>query len=560
MRNLSRRAVIGLLVLCAAFTLLIIAVGAIGVSGVRSSSDVSRSIVGDELATTDATSHTGRAMDRAHLEGVELFLTTDPAKAAQIERHLFDVTLPEVEADLTTLTQLHSDDSAAEQADIRAFATQWAAVRDLLTPVRTPGPSPARAAQLDAAFAPLSAHIDSLITRETSDARAGQASAHSTSTETTWTVVIALLIGVLAAVFLGQAGVRRIRRAIKPENEQLEFAETLQVTDTEREAHELLKRHLERAISGTTATVLNRNNSADRLEAMTVVDDESPLVLSLLQADPRSCLAIRSARAHSQDQATPPLLSCGVCGDCPGSSTCTPFTVSGEVIGAVLVTGPETPNESDQRRIRDSVSQAAPVIANLRNLAIAEMRAATDSLTGLPNKRAVGDTLKRMLAHASRTVAPLSMLTIDLDHFKSINDRLGHPVGDQALATVAAAISSVLRASDFAGRNGGEEFAVLLPDTDLEGAKTVSEKIRIAISGVDVPGADPKLTASLGLAVYPEHATTAEQLERLSDAALYTAKRAGRNRVEIAEPTAGHADPGSSLAEAATRTNGIPQN
>jgi diguanylate cyclase (GGDEF)-like protein len=226
-----------------------------------------------------------------------------------------------------------------------------------------------------------------------------------------------------------------------------------------------------------------------------------------------------------------------VCGQCPGRSTCTPFTVSGEVIGAVLVTRPETAGEMDGERIRESVAQAAPALANLRNLAIAELRAATDSLTGLPNKRAVNDTLKRMLAHASRSITPLAMLVIDLDHFKAINDQLGHPVGDQALANVGAALTSALRASDFAGRNGGEEFVVLLPDTNLAGALATAEKIRVAVAAIELPTADVTLTASLGLAIYPDHAANAERLERLADAALYTAKRAGRNRVETAAPT-----------------------
>ena len=126
----------------------------------------------------------------------------------------------------------------------------------------------------------------------------------------------------------------------------------------------------------------------------------------------------------------------------------------------------------------DSVTQAAPVLANLRNLALAEARAATDALTGLPNKRACADTLKRMVAHAGRSVSPLSALLLDLDHFKQINDTFGHGIGDDALAAVGDVISTNLRTSDFAGRYGGEEFLVLLPDTDREGAAQAAEKLR----------------------------------------------------------------------------------
>jgi diguanylate cyclase (GGDEF)-like protein len=180
------------------------------------------------------------------------------------------------------------------------------------------------------------------------------------------------------------------------------------------------------------------------------------------------------------------------------------------------------------------VNQAAPVLANLRNLAIAEIRAATDSLTGLPNKRAVTDTLKRMFAQASRTGGALSIVLLDLDHFKDINDRHGHPVGDQALANVGAVLRSVLRAGDFAGRNGGEEFALLLPGTDVSAARDIAERVRAGIGEISLPGVDVTVTASLGIAGYPDHAAALDRLERLADAALYLAKRSGRNRVEVA--------------------------
>ncbi len=176
------------------------------------------------------------------------------------------------------------------------------------------------------------------------------------------------------------------------------------------------------------------------------------------------------------------------------------------------------------------------MVANLRNLAIAELRAATDSLTGLPNKRAVGDTLKRMLAQASRTLTPLGLLVLDLDHFKDLNDRFGHQVGDQVLAGVGAALRAAVRDSDFAGRNGGEEFAVMLPDTDVTGAIETAERIRAAFADITVPGLDLTISASIGVAIYPDHAVSPERLERLADSALFVAKRMGRDRVEVATP------------------------
>jgi len=282
--------------------------------------------------------------------------------------------------------------------------------------------------------------------------------------------------------------------------------------------------------------VLNRNNSADRLEAVTPLPPGSPLRAGLRGAQPRSCLAVRSGRTHQENGGRPALLSCPVCAPVPGCSSCVPLTVGGEVIGSVLLSRPAPYSEAEEQRIRESVGQAAPVLANLRNLAVAEIRAATDGLTGLPNKRAVTDALNRTFAQAATTMAPLALILLDLDHFKQVNDQGGHAVGDQVLANVGATIRGVLRAGDFAGRNGGEEFAVLLPDTDIDAATEIAERVRVAIAEISLPGADVSVTASIGVAGFPGHASTLDRLERLADAALYLAKRKGRNRVELAEP------------------------
>jgi diguanylate cyclase (GGDEF)-like protein len=228
------------------------------------------------------------------------------------------------------------------------------------------------------------------------------------------------------------------------------------------------------------------------------------------------------------------------------------------VIGSVLLIRPAPYTEGEEQRIREGVGQAAPVLANLRNLAVAEIRAATDGLTGLPNQRAVADALKRTFAQATTTQAPLALLLIDLDHFKQVNDQRGHPVGDQVLASVGATLRSVLRTRDFAGRKGGEEFAVLLPDTEIAAALEIAERVRAAIAEISLPGTDVSVTASLGVAGFPGHASTLDRLERLADAALYVAKRHGRNRVELAEPASADADADPDADAAATATATVP--
>jgi diguanylate cyclase (GGDEF)-like protein len=349
-----------------------------------------------------------------------------------------------------------------------------------------------------------------------------------------------LLIVLLSAAFAGAGGLlmRRLRRheQLRQDTEfayhssQREFSETLQVTENEAEAHALVKRHLERSLPGAEIVVLNRNNSQDRLDAATAVAPASALAGKLIDSSPKSCLAVRLGRAHEQAKGDEPLLACLLCSD-HERTTCVPSLVGGEVIGSVLVSH-DVPLTMPQRsRIHESVGQAAPVLADLRNLAIAEVRAATDGLTGLPNARALRDSLVRMVAQADRSGMPLSAVLCDLDHFKEINDVYGHEKGDEALAAASAALQGALRESDLAGRYGGEEFLILLPDTPLEGALTLAEKLRADIALVEVAGVDRMLSASFGVASFPSDGVDGTALLRTADRALYAAKAQGRNCV-----------------------------
>lgn len=540
MRGFSHRATASLLLTCLLMAVAVLVVGFVGVRGISGARATDAAISRDQLATTQATVRLTRAVDAAMVEGQAALLDPRPATRARSASVLFGTGVPAVDVALADVGRAHAGDSAAERTDVTTLAGQWATVRALLDISTTPPPAADTAAadRLTAAFAPLSNHLDALLAAEQRAVAASEAEARKMGAGVLLIDVGAVVLGLCAAAWCARVGVRRTRRALEPAQDQIEFADTLQLADDEDEAHSLLQRHLQRAVAGATVTVLNRNNSADRLEAKTALPPDSPLVATLQHAEPRSCLAVRSGRVHDEEDRHPPLLACPVCTSW-GNSTCAPLTVGGEVIGSVLVQRSTRYGADEQQRIRDSVGQAAPVLANLRNLAIAELRAATDGLTGLPNKRAVTDGLKRMLAQASRTLTPMALLMLDLDHFKNLNDTYGHPVGDQALSGVGAALRSVLRESDFAGRNGGEEFAVVLPDTDAAGAVLVAERIRAAIADISLPGIGASVTASVGVAAYPEHATAVERLERLADSALYVAKRGGRNRVE----TATHTDP-----------------
>ena len=251
---------------------------------------------------------------------------------------------------------------------------------------------------------------------------------------------------------------------------------------------------------------------------------------------------MRLAREYRRGTGTDPLLRCDICGVAAGEVTCVPSVVSGEVIGAVLIQHPKALHPEQRESVSDSVSQAAPVLANLRNLAVAEMRAATDALTGLPNQRACQDNLKRMVAQASRAVSPLQRGPARPGPFQAGQRPLRPWRRRRRSGSGRRGAPPVLRASDFAGRYGGEEFLILLPDTDSEGALEAAEKMRAAIQTIDVPQVDRPITASLGVASYPTDALEADTLVRMADRALYSAKGAGRNRVELAMPSSGAAD------------------
>lgn len=199
---------------------------------------------------------------------------------------------------------------------------------------------------------------------------------------------------------------------------------------------------------------------------------------------------------------------------------------AGNGLGDYLV----TLRDADRRkRAEDTLSQINAELSTL---------ASTDALTGLPNRRQFDATLHKEWYRALRDAAPLGLLMIDVDRFKPLNDRFGHPVGDAFLARVGRVIrDNVRRAGDLAARYGGEEFAVVLPGTAPAGALEIAEVIRRAVAATDtrnlVEGGYP-LTVSIGVAaMVPLAGAGSATLVNSADGALYQAKRNGRNRVEL---------------------------
>jgi diguanylate cyclase (GGDEF)-like protein len=201
------------------------------------------------------------------------------------------------------------------------------------------------------------------------------------------------------------------------------------------------------------------------------------------------------------------------------------------LLGALIVVRPaHTASLLPARRFMEAAAEVAPLLRDFRSIAATQTAAALDALTGLPNRRTIMEYLRDRIENVS-IGNPCAVLLIDIDHFKSINDTQGHQAGDRCLRAVGKIIAANIRHVDRAGRIGGEEFVILMPDTTSEMARMVGERLRSAIANADIRYAngDP-LTASIGVAVAAISDTVDSLLAR-ADRALYQAKAQGRNRV-----------------------------
>lgn len=200
--------------------------------------------------------------------------------------------------------------------------------------------------------------------------------------------------------------------------------------------------------------------------------------------------------------------------------------------------------DRDIEIVREFVAKATVAIDNVLMHREAQRLSVTDGLTGLWNYRYASLALEREVERAQRFGHPLSLIMLDLDRFKRVNDQYGHQRGDAVLIDVAGRLRSVIREVDILARYGGEEMLLILPETDLSGAKLLAERILDAIRSRPVGGADEEpvfMTTSLGISVMPGHGTSPRTLLHAADSALYAAKSAGRDTVRVARAPHGPA-------------------
>jgi diguanylate cyclase (GGDEF)-like protein len=244
-----------------------------------------------------------------------------------------------------------------------------------------------------------------------------------------------------------------------------------------------------------------------------------------------------------QDEAQPPPVHVHPFAEA-ASLLIVPLAVRDQLLGAVSLVSLERFEHFDASAIEflgDVAQQVALGVENARLFLALSQMASTDELTQLANRRRFTEALRRELGRARRTGLPLSLILVDVDHLKKVNDTFGHPSGDAAIRHVAAALKEGRRDTDVVARFGGEEFVLLLPGTDHLGATKAAERVRVRLSTTLLDGVG-QVTASMGVATWPQDGATEERLVWVADQRLYSAKEGGRNRV-CAAPLEPAADP-----------------
>ncbi|HTI03175.1 MAG TPA: diguanylate cyclase [Acidisoma sp.] len=275
------------------------------------------------------------------------------------------------------------------------------------------------------------------------------------------------------------------------------------------------------------------NNSRDRLD-LAIEWGESGAGPTPIHITPDSCWALKRGKPHL-NETRPAALRCNHVTDARPVFEI-PIVARGEIHGLLALRGVAFGDAEALARIKPvAIALADAMSLALSNIALRERlrnQALRDPLTSLYNRRFLEEMMERLTTDAERRRAPLSVIMMDLDHFKKLNDRYGHAAGDIVLRSTATAVLSCLRPSDVACRYGGEELAILLPDCTLEHAIAKAEQIRARLattSANDVP-----VTASFGVASMPETCRRAAELLPTADGALYQAKDQGRDRVVAA--------------------------
>jgi diguanylate cyclase (GGDEF)-like protein/PAS domain S-box-containing protein len=318
-----------------------------------------------------------------------------------------------------------------------------------------------------------------------------------------------------------------------------EMRDLLQTCQNVDEVHQVSRLFVDRLLPDTRGALYLLDGGRATIEAAFDWGGGAPLE-AVFAHD--ACWALRRGRPFGVP-AQGPALHCSHLRAAPEHGySCVPLSAQGEELGLLHVQfGPDAGSSGSERLHRLVATLAeyvALAIANVRMRETLRRQATRDPLTGLQNRRQMDEALDREIRRAARRHRQVVVFMVDIDHFKTVNDRFGHEAGDLVLREVAQCLRGQVRREDDVFRYGGEEFLVLMPECELHDVLPRAEAIREAVSRLDaVAGgrAVGRLTVSVGAAAFPQHGHTAADLLRAADAALYQAKQAGRDRVVHAE-------------------------
>ena len=329
------------------------------------------------------------------------------------------------------------------------------------------------------------------------------------------------------------------------------MGQLLQTCTSMNEAFSIILGFGPRMFPELRGAVILLNASRSMLE---VVGQWADCQLEAAVLEPQSCWALRTGHNYQVDFAERGVL-CGHAVKVAHSYLCIPIQAHGEALGIIHF---QAVNEG--HHITDLEASLAATFAEQTGLSIANIRlrealrsqSIRDSLTGLFNRRYLEETLEREVHRAARSNQPLGVIMVDLDHFKRFNDDFGHDAGDVVLHEIGKFLSRHTRADDIACRYGGEELVLILPNADVESTKIRAEQLRVDATDLQLTQHGKPLgrvTLSAGVAAFPTHGSSPRQLMAAADAALYQAKKRGRDRVEVAESGA-PVQPESAAAQA----------
>jgi diguanylate cyclase (GGDEF)-like protein len=329
-----------------------------------------------------------------------------------------------------------------------------------------------------------------------------------------------------------------------------QMSEHLQACNSLDETYPIIQKFSQKLIPAAAGVLYMLHHTGESLETVT---SWGKALAGKKKFNPGDCCALQKKKIHAATDSRPDLLCPHLCGVSGKSCLCVPLLAQGEIMGMLHLQQQISPGLSSSppgyedipEGFNAEMQQVAVTVGDHLSLALANIKlsdtlrqqATRDPLTGLFNRRYMEETLTRELHRAERYGTPLGIIMIDIDHFRQFNNSFGHEAGDIVLKELGLFLQKNIRKEDVACRYGGEEFTLILPGAALDVTQKRAETLRCMVRHLQLHYNDQLLdsiTLSLGVAVFPNHGATGETVLQAADAALYKAKNAGRNQVQLA--------------------------